>query len=51
MTKGERRMYDEIIMPHGKWWVPAQWFGTIAARARRENRIKDEVHLKHLLEV
>lgn len=44
-------MYDDILMTHGKWWVPAQWFGSVAARARREGRIKDDVLFKHLLDV
>ena len=51
MTKEECRVYDEVLMTHGKWWVPAQWFGSLAARARREGRIKDDVLFKHLLDV
>ncbi|KFM74227.1 Bestrophin-3, partial [Stegodyphus mimosarum] len=50
MTKEERQVYDAVLMTHGKWWVPAQWFGSVAARARREGRIKDDVLFKHLLD-
>ncbi|XP_054721503.1 bestrophin-4-like [Uloborus diversus] len=50
MTKEELRVYDEVLMTHGKWWVPAQWFTAVATRARREGRIKDDVLLKHLLD-
>ena len=51
MTKEERRVYDEIQVTHGKWWVPAQWFSALAARARKEGRIKDDVLLQALLDV
>ncbi|GFR00117.1 bestrophin-3 [Trichonephila clavata] len=50
MTKEERRVYDEIQVTHGKWWVPAQWFSALAARARKEGRIKDDVLLQALLD-
>lgn len=50
MTKEERRVYDEIPVTHGKWWVPAQWFSSLAARARKEGRIKDDVLLNSLLD-
>ncbi|GBM76399.1 hypothetical protein AVEN_58091-1 [Araneus ventricosus] len=51
MTKEERRVYDEIHVTHGKWWVPAQWFSALAARARKEGRIKDDILLQALLDV
>lgn len=51
MTKEERRVYDEIQVTHGKWWVPAQWFSALAARSRKESRIKDDVLLQALLDV
>jgi predicted membrane chloride channel (bestrophin family) len=50
MTKEERRVYDEIHVTHGKWWVPAQWFSALAARARKEGRIKDDILLQALLD-
>ncbi|GFR25929.1 bestrophin-3 [Trichonephila clavata] len=50
MTKEECQVYDGVLMTHGKWWVPAQWFGAVAARARREGRIKDDILFKHLLD-
>lgn len=50
MTKEEHKVYDKIPMTHGKWWVPAQWFSCLASRAHREDRIKDYVLLKHLLD-
>ncbi|XP_055930182.1 bestrophin-2-like isoform X1 [Argiope bruennichi] len=50
MTKEECQVYDDVLMTHGKWWVPAQWFGSVAARARREGRIKDDILFKHLLD-
>ncbi|GIY28268.1 bestrophin-3 [Caerostris extrusa] len=50
MTKEEFRVYNAVLMTHGKWWVPAQWFGSVAARARREGRIKDDILFKHLLD-
>ncbi|UYV70627.1 hypothetical protein LAZ67_8000063 [Cordylochernes scorpioides] len=50
MTKEERYLYDSIPVTHGKWWVPAQWFTSLAVRARREGRVKDDVLLKALLD-
>ncbi|XP_042906011.1 bestrophin-4 [Parasteatoda tepidariorum] len=50
MTKEERRVYDDIHVTHGKWWVPAQWFSSLAARARKEGRIKDDILLQDLLQ-
>ncbi|KAG8196808.1 hypothetical protein JTE90_027525 [Oedothorax gibbosus] len=50
MTKEERQVYDDIQVTHGKWWVPAQWFSALAARARKEGRIKDDVLLQALLD-
>ncbi|XP_067123463.1 bestrophin-4-like isoform X1 [Centruroides vittatus] len=49
MTKEERCVYDEIPVSHGKWWVPAQWFTSLAVRARKEGRIKDDVLLNAIL--
>lgn len=51
MTTEECRVYEDIMMTHGKWWVPAQWFGSLTARARREGRIKDDILFQHLLDV
>ncbi|XP_076334871.1 bestrophin-4-like isoform X1 [Tachypleus tridentatus] len=50
MTKEERRVYDEIPMTHGRWWIPAQWFTALAVRARKEGRINDDITLKALLD-
>lgn len=50
MTKDELSVYKDVLMTHGKWWVPAQWFGSVVCRARREGRIKDDILFKHLLD-
>ncbi|XP_042904635.1 bestrophin-4 [Parasteatoda tepidariorum] len=49
MTKEERTIFEKLDAPYGKWWLPAQWFSSLAMRARKEGRIKDTVLLNGLL--
>ncbi|XP_074661388.1 bestrophin-2-like [Tubulanus polymorphus] len=50
MTESERKVYDAIPSPHSKFWVPCQWAASLASRARNEGRIKDDIHLKSILD-
>lgn len=51
ITPEEREAYERVPSDHGKWWVPAQWFSTLAIKARKEGRIKHDIFLYQILEV
>ncbi|KAK6047117.1 bestrophin-3 domain protein [Cooperia oncophora] len=50
LTAEEKDMLDNTQTPHGIWWVPSQWFCQLAATARKEGRIHDDLHLKSLID-
>lgn len=50
MTQDEKDQLNNTPTPHGVWWVPAQWFGQLAMKARKEGRIHDDLHLKSLID-
>ncbi|XP_066113743.1 bestrophin-3 isoform X1 [Saccopteryx bilineata] len=49
MTSDERKLFDHLKSPHLKYWVPFVWFGNLAAKARKEGRIRDSVDLQSLM--
>ncbi|XP_019496052.1 PREDICTED: bestrophin-3 isoform X1 [Hipposideros armiger] len=49
MTPDERKLFDHLKSPHLKYWVPFVWFGNLAAKARKEGRIRDSVDLQSLM--
>ncbi|XP_054436071.1 bestrophin-3 isoform X2 [Pteronotus mesoamericanus] len=49
MTADERKLFDHLKSPHLKYWVPFIWFGNLAAKARKEGRIRDSVDLQSLM--
>ncbi|XP_036314841.1 bestrophin-3 isoform X1 [Pipistrellus kuhlii] len=49
MTSDERKLFDHLKSPHLKYWVPFIWFGNLAAKARKEGRIRDSVDLQSLM--
>ncbi|KAI4576683.1 hypothetical protein MJT46_002518 [Ovis ammon polii x Ovis aries] len=49
MTAEERKLFDHLKSPHLKYWVPFIWFGNLAAKARKEGRIRDSVDLQSLM--
>ncbi|XP_052495710.1 bestrophin-3 isoform X4 [Budorcas taxicolor] len=51
MTAEERKLFDHLKSPHLKYWVPFIWFGNLAAKARKEGRIRDSVDLQSLMTV
>ncbi|XP_070645403.1 bestrophin-3 isoform X7 [Bos indicus] len=51
MTADERKLFDHLKSPHLKYWVPFIWFGNLAAKARKEGRIRDSVDLQSLMTV
>ncbi|MFH4977577.1 hypothetical protein AB6A40_004286 [Gnathostoma spinigerum] len=50
MTEDELHELEQIVAPHGNWWVPAQWFGQLIMVARKEGRIYDDLHLKSIVD-
>ncbi|GMT33379.1 hypothetical protein PFISCL1PPCAC_24676, partial [Pristionchus fissidentatus] len=50
LTVEERKTLEEIHSPQGTWFVPAHWFCQLAAQARKEGRIHDDLHLKSLID-
>ncbi|XP_066865833.1 bestrophin-3 isoform X5 [Kogia breviceps] len=51
MTADERKLFEHLRSPHLKYWVPFIWFGNLAAKARKEGRIRDSVDLQSLMTV
>jgi len=51
ITKTEIKLLDQVITPHGKWWVPFVWSCNLVRAARRQGRISDNYLMKTLLDV
>ncbi|XP_038621269.1 bestrophin-1 [Tachyglossus aculeatus] len=49
MTPEEHKRFEGLDSPHNKFWVPCVWFANLAAKARREGRIRDSVMLQGIL--
>ncbi|XP_072568182.1 bestrophin-2a isoform X4 [Paramormyrops kingsleyae] len=50
MTREERKKFEGLQSPYNKYWIPCVWFTNLAASARFEGRIRDDITLKLLLE-
>ncbi|XP_064602008.1 uncharacterized protein LOC135467966 isoform X2 [Liolophura sinensis] len=50
MTSHEKRKLRDMPTEHNKFWVPTMWFSTLLAQCMEEGRIRDEIHLKTLLD-
>lgn len=51
MSQEERKKFESLKSDFNKYWVPCVWFTNLAARARRDGRIRDDIALCLLLEV
>lgn len=51
MSQEERKNFDSLKSDFNKYWVPCVWFTNLAAQARRDGRIRDDIALCLLLEV
>uniref|UniRef100_A0A7N4NSH1 Bestrophin n=1 Tax=Sarcophilus harrisii TaxID=9305 RepID=A0A7N4NSH1_SARHA len=51
MTQEEKQKFESLHSDFNKYWVPCVWFTNLAAQARREGRIRDDIALGLLLEV
>lgn len=51
MTEGEQTILESIDMPYNKYWIPLVWSTSLVTRARKENRIKDDMAVKTIIDV
>ncbi|XP_067845685.1 bestrophin-4 [Heptranchias perlo] len=50
MTRDELKKFESLYSDFNKYWVPCVWFTNLAAQARREGRIRDDVALRLLMD-
>uniref|UniRef100_A0A8C3VVI0 Bestrophin n=1 Tax=Catagonus wagneri TaxID=51154 RepID=A0A8C3VVI0_9CETA len=50
MSQEERKKFESLKSDFNKYWVPCVWFTNLAARARKDGRIRDDIALCLLLE-
>ncbi|TEA37091.1 hypothetical protein DBR06_SOUSAS210259 [Sousa chinensis] len=51
MSQEERKKFESLKSDFNKYWIPCVWFTNLAAQARRDGRIRDDIALCLLLEV
>ncbi|XP_019386866.1 PREDICTED: bestrophin-4 [Crocodylus porosus] len=51
MTQDERKKFESLHSDFNKYWVPCVWFTNLAAQARRDGRVRDDIALRLLLDV
>ncbi|XP_043941270.1 bestrophin-4 [Protopterus annectens] len=49
MTRDELKKYESLHSDFNKYWIPCVWFTNLAAQARRDGRIRDDIALKLLM--
>ncbi|XP_004699750.1 bestrophin-4 [Echinops telfairi] len=50
MSQEERKKFESLKSDFNKYWVPCVWFTNLAAQARRDGRVRDDIALCLLLE-
>ncbi|KAM6217659.1 bestrophin-4 [Rhynchocyon petersi] len=50
MSQEERKKFESLKSDFNKYWVPCVWFTNLAAQARKEGRIRDDIALCLLLD-
>ena len=52
LTESEKNIFNDLNSKtsHPKYWMPLVWAGTIVARARKENRIRDDFAAKTIVD-
>ncbi|XP_049735060.1 bestrophin-4 [Elephas maximus indicus] len=50
MSQEERKKFESLKSDFNKYWVPCVWFTNLAAQARKDGRIHDDIALCLLLE-
>lgn len=51
MSQEERKKFESLKSNLNRYWVPCVWFPNLAAQARKDGRIHDDMALCLLLEV
>lgn len=51
MTTDELSLFESLHSDFNKYWMPLTWFSNLAARAREEGRIRDDIALRLLMDV
>ncbi|NXT90161.1 BEST4 protein, partial [Anhinga rufa] len=50
MTQDERKKFESLHSDFNKYWIPCVWFTNLAAQARQDGRIRDDVALRLLMD-
>lgn len=51
MTTYELNLFESLNSDFNKYWMPLTWFSNLAARAREEGRVRDDIALRLLMDV
>lgn len=51
MSQEERKKFESLKSDFNKYWIPCVWFTNLAAQARKDGRIRDDIALCLLLDV
>lgn len=51
MSQEERKKFESLKSDFNKYWVPCVWFTNLAAQARRDGQIRDDISFCLILEV
>lgn len=47
----EREVFEQLKTNHSTYWMPLVWASSVASRARKEGRIRDDFALKTIVDV
>ncbi|GLD50780.1 bestrophin-4 isoform X1 [Lates japonicus] len=50
MTTHELKKFESLHSDFNKYWMPLTWFSNLAARAREEGRVRDDIALRLLMD-
>lgn len=50
MTTEELNLFESLHSNFNKYWMPLTWFSNLAARAREEGRVRDDMALRLLMD-
>ncbi|XP_061098714.1 bestrophin-4 [Conger conger] len=50
MTREEKKKLDNLYSDFNKYWMPLTWFSNLAAQARKERRVRDDIALRLLMD-
>ncbi|XP_077133530.1 bestrophin-4 isoform X1 [Ranitomeya variabilis] len=50
ITHEELKKFESLSSDFNKYWIPCVWFTNLAAQARRDGRVRDDIALKLLID-